>query len=197
MGISPLTGRSVMTFRQVVVPLLVLVSFACGSDGGARSEAPVLQQISPSSRIFSIDDLKLAGYKTSKHYDVTDLPGAVDAWFGFFKADGKNPSDYEVRFYGSHEDAVALGVAPADEASGEDAKLDEETTSWTVGLKDRKKLFSGGAADLSAWSGKVQTKYGDFVVLGNMVLLCEGANSEEALERCDALLQNVAPDGAA
>ncbi len=180
-----------------ILAAVASLAAACGSDGGATSDGPALQQITASSRIFSVDDLKTAGYKTSKQYDVTDLPGAVDAWFGFFKADGKNPIDYEVRFYGSHEDAVAFGVALADEASGEDAKLEEENTSWAVGLKDRKKLASGGTADLAAWSGKVQTKYGDYVVLGNMVLLCEGNNSEEALERCDALLQNVATDAAA
>ncbi|MCH8223534.1 MAG: hypothetical protein IH868_09015, partial [Chloroflexi bacterium] len=187
MGVGPISGPSVMNFRRVAVPLLLLAAIACGSDGGASSAPPGQQQITVLGRIFSVDDLKSAGFKTSKQYDVTDLPGAVDAWFGFFKADGKNPIDYEVRFYGSHEDAIAFGVAPADEASGEDAKLDEGTTSWPVGLKDRKKLASGGTADLAAWSGKLQTKYGDFVVLGNMVLLCEGTNSEEALERCDAL----------
>ena len=130
-------------------------------------------------------------------YDITDLPGAVDAWFGFFKVDGQNPIDYEARFYNSHDDAVAFGVLMAEEASGEDALLDKETTSWSVGLNDRKKLASGGTADLAAWSGTLQTKYGEYVVLGNMVLLCEGTNSEEALLRCNALLANVVGGGAA
>ena len=177
--------------------LAAIFAAGCGSDDGAGSSAAEQQQITASERIFSVDDLKIAGYKASKQYDVTDLPGAVDAWFGFFKADGQNPIDYEVRFYGSHEDAVALGVSMADEASGEDALLDEETTSWQVGLNDRKKLASGGTADLAAWSGKIGTKYGDYVVLGNMVLLCEGTDSATALEHCEALLANVVGGDAA
>lgn len=172
------------------------VAVACGSDsGGGSSDDPARAQITASDRIFTVADLKTAGYKASKQYDVTDLPGAVDAWFGFFKVDGQNPIDYEARFYINHDDAVAFGVSMADEASGENALLDKETTSWSVGLNDRKKLASGGTADLAAWSGKIGTKYGDYVILGNLVLLCEGKDSVEALARCDALLQNVVVGG--
>ena len=86
-------------------------------------------------RISSVDDLKTAGYKTSKQYDVTDIP-------------------------------------------------------WPY-------VGSSGTADLAAWSGKVGPKYGDYVVVGNMVLLCEGTDSATAMDRCNALLANVVGDGAA
>lgn len=177
----------------VAASTIALVA-ACGADadsgiGGSRD-----QKISAADQIFTIDDLRSVGYKTSKQYDVAELPGAIAAWYGFFKSDLKNPRDYEVRFYSSHKDAVALGIDPADEASGADAKLDEDTASWTVGLKDRKRLSSGGTADLAAWSGSLQTKYGDFVVVGNMALLCEGTNSAEALERCEPLVDLLTSD---
>ena len=58
----------------------------------------------------------------------------------------------------------------------------------------RKRLSSAGTADLAARSGTLQTKYGDFVVVGNMVMLCEGANSEEALERCEPLVDLLTND---
>ena len=31
-------------------------------------------------------------------------------------------------------------------------------------------------------------KYGDFAIFGNMVILCEGEDSSQSLERCEALL---------
>jgi len=31
-------------------------------------------------------------------------------------------------------------------------------------------------------------KYGDFVIFGNMVILCEGDDSGQSLERCELLL---------
>ena len=66
-----------------------------------------------------------------------------------------------------------------------------ETATWTVGLNDRKRLSSGGSADLAAWSGSVQTKYGDYVIVGNMVLLCEGTDSDAALSRCSAFVDAI------
>ncbi len=156
---------------------------ACGSG---ESEAPV-ERVIDDARVFTIDDLRTAGMKTSKQYDVSDLPGGVDAWYGFIRDDG-GPKDVEVRFYASHADAITLGKVLADEASGDDALVDEETATWVVGVKDRIRLVSGGTADLAAWSGSRTPNYADFVIFGNMVLLCQGDAPEESVALCHELI---------
>lgn len=156
---------------------------ACGSG---ESDAP-LERVIDDSRIFTMDDLKTAGMKASKQYDVSDLPGGVDAWYGFVRS-GSGPKDVEARFYATHADAVALGTELADEASGGDALVDEETATWVVGVKDRIRLVSGGTADLAAWSGSRTPNYADFVIFGNMILLCQGDEPEESVALCHELI---------
>ena len=134
--------------------LFALVACGSGADAGDGVEEAV-QRVVASDRVYTADDLSGVGFKKSKRYDVDELPEALDALSGFWGPDPYNRKDFEVRFYGSHQDAVEYGTAPADEASGDDAKLDEETATWTEGLKDRRRMSSGGTDDLMAWSGSV------------------------------------------
>ncbi|MCI0804975.1 MAG: hypothetical protein J4N96_11075, partial [Chloroflexi bacterium] len=85
-----------------------------------------------------------------------------------------------------HEDAVQFGTAFADEATGEDAVLDEDDATWKEGIRDRRYFFAGLLG--THGSGSVQAKYGGYVIYGNMVLLCEGANADHSLGRCAALI---------
>ena len=163
--------------------LLVTGLAACGSDNSAASRERVLDD----PRVFTVDDLRDAGMKTSKQYDVSDLPGGVDAWYGFIR-DSTGPKDVEARFYANHADAVALGTELATEVPGEDANVDEETTSWAVGAKDRIRLASGGTADLAAWSGSRIPNYADFVIFANMILLCQGDEPGQSLDVCHILI---------
>ena len=108
----------------------VLTTTACASE---EADIP-LERVIDSDQIFTVEILRSAGMKTSKQYDVTDLPGGIDAWYGFIKG-VTGPKDIEARFYNSHQDAVELGTALAEEVSGDDANVDKETTTWKEGVK--------------------------------------------------------------
>ncbi len=176
-----LTLQNVRLLAFVILTAVTLV--ACGSSEG---DAP-LERVIDDERVFSVDDLRAAGMKAAKQYDVSDLPGGVDAWYGFVGS-ASGPKDVEVRFYASHADAVALGTELADEASGDDALVDEETATWVVGVKDRIRLSSGGTADLAAWSGQRVPNYADFVIFANMILLCQGDEPQQSLDLCHELI---------
>ncbi|MBM3957442.1 MAG: hypothetical protein FJ313_05255 [Gemmatimonadetes bacterium] len=179
------------------VALALAAVVACGSSAGAEKPAAprkqAFQKVMPSSRVYALDDLLAAGFKKSATYNVEGLVGATAAVSGFWGLDpyNRNRKEYEVRFYESHADAVEYGAAPADEATGDDARLEEDTATWTEGLRDRKRLASGGSDDLAAWSGSVKPKYGDYAVFANMVILCEGINPQQAMEICASLVAGL------
>jgi len=68
-------------------------------------------QIVTSSTNYSIDDFVAVGYKAVTQFELETLPGATDAWYGFF-----SQKDIELRFYESHSAALKQGVAPAEVA---------------------------------------------------------------------------------
>ena len=82
--------------------------------------------------------------------------------------------------YPDHATALESGVDYAAEVTGEDALLREVDVRWTEGTRDRR----GGGA----FRDSLTPLYGDFAIFGNVVLLCEGRDSSQALERCAALL---------
>ena len=178
-------------FKPLVLTSLFLIAvtlFACDSN---QTET-TLKQVINDTRTFTVEELKTAGMKTAKQYDVSDLPGGIDAWYGFIKT-SSGPMDIEARFYASHSDAVSLGTSLAEEVSGEDANVDKETTTWLEGLKDRTRLSSGGTADLAAWSGQRRPNYADFVIFGNIVLLCQGDEPPQSIQVCHELIASL-PD---
>ena len=139
-------------------------------------------------RKFAIQDLEQAGFKTNKTYDITDLAGAVEAFYGFYGIDPYKRADYEVRLYPSHTEAIGPGVDFADEATGTGAVLSEEEQRWDIGLKERRQCTGVGGHH----SGLCQyPKYADYVVVGNMVLLCQGKEPVESLLACTDLLSVV------
>jgi hypothetical protein len=186
----PILSLRARGYLVIVTVILVLVA-ACGSD---EPTAP-MERVVDLEQIFTADDLRAAGMKTSKQYDVTDLPGGVDAWYGFIQTDS-GPLDVEARFYNSHADAVSLGTALADEASGEDALIEEDDATWAEGIKDRQRMRSGGTADLAAWSGQRGPNYADFVIYGNMILLCQGDQPAESIETCYELIEAIEANSA-
>ena len=173
---------------------LVLAIFVvgCGSDdpAGSEAEAAVVTEVEineTDSRVFardgmlSTDDLVSLGFKSGKEYDVSTLPGGVEAGLLYWRVDNV-AVEYEARFYGSHDDAVSLGTAPAEEGSGEDAIIDVDDAVYKEGIRDRRKIFRYPNAVL-------KPKYGAFGIYGNMVVLCEGKDDAEAWNRCSALFQ--------
>ena len=130
----------------------------------------------------SFDDLE---FKFSKKYDVSELPDALEAHYGFFQR-----REFEIRFYPSNQIAKSSGIFFAEEATGEDAIIKKSDASWKEGIKDR--MTSG------AFGNKKNTpKYMDYVILGNMIVLCpiEMSSSEigatEPLDNCKMLLSRL------
>jgi len=182
--------------RRAAIALLllatVLVSAACGAGAGTpAASAPqeqVFEKVMPSDRVYAIEDLLAAGLKKSKHYNVEGLPAAIDAWYGFWRPGGKEPVDYELRFYASHEDAVEYGTALADEVTGDDAVLSSEQMTWKEGSNEQRTIIGGGGTGGDAAFSGAAARYADFAIFGNVVMLCEGTDSAHSLERCEALI---------
>ena len=176
---------------NVVLVVMVLMMAGCGSDA-SLDEGFVQIRTAPDN--YTVDDLKAFGFKTSKHYDVEGLPDGLDAWKGFWGLDPYDRHDYEIRFYASHDLAVSSGKPIAIESTGEEFEASRETQTWTEGLKDRWQAqgvtdISGGASRQS----KPRPTYPNWAILGNMVILCDGLDSEEALIRCGELIDNFLP----
>ncbi len=182
------SARHILTIA--ILTLLAIALTACGSSDNSQVQIDAFAKITPTEKIFTIDDFKPIRFKTSHEYDVEGLTGALSAWNGFWTPSGTVAKEFEMRFYRSHTDAVELGTSFAIEASGETALLDEEDATWDEGLKDRRAYFS---APSSHGSGSVQPMYGNYAIYGNMVLLCEGANEKQALEHCAAIMAAVDP----
>lgn len=168
--------------------LVLLVTTSCSTTEGGGFE-----KITPSDTVFVINDFFELGFKKDKQYDVEELPGGVDAWTGFWGSDPYNRKDYELRFYGSHEDAVKHGPALAEEVTGEDALAYRKNPTWKEGAKDRWQNAFTGDLQASSISGP-SPKYGDYAIFGNVLMLCEGADSEQGLERCEALVDALTVD---
>ena len=196
---SPRLNRLRLASLLVATMLFSLLVAACGteesasSSEGGEAEAPaagdvLVQKVMPSDRIYTVDDLEAAGLKTLHHYDVAELPEALDAWHTMYKVKG-TALEYEARFYASHEDAVEHGTAWAETVSGEDAIVIGDEVWWEEGHTHRRKCSRGAETPHSGCS--YSARYGEFITLGNMILLCEGPNSHEALLACKAVLESL------
>lgn len=176
----------------VLFSVLIFALAACGSDDGGSSSSGGggvasggssngdQRTVLDNGRTYTIDDIKTTGAKTPKQYDVTDLPSAIDAWNAIFAQ-----KEYEARFYASHADAVSVGTSWAESVSGEEALVVGDDVIWDEGAKDRRQCNRSVAHSGCNYTAR----YGDFVILGNMILLCEGKSSEEALEICEELTE--------
>ncbi len=172
--------------------LVLLTAAACGTGGG-EAGAGGFQKVAPSDSLFAIEDLLSIGFKKNKQYDVAELPAGIDAWLGFWGPGPYSRKQYELRFYGSHEDAVEHGPALAEEVTGPDAGAFRKNPTWKEGAKDRwqsARGFSGALGEVKA--GGSAPKYGDYVIFGNVLMLCEGVNSGQGLDRCEDLVDALA-----
>ena len=178
-----LTRRSVPGMLIGIAAVLIV---ACGFGDGSGGVG--FQKITDAPQVFEIADFETVGFKKSKQYDVEGLSQAVDAWLGFWGPAGSDRKDYELRFYESHQDAVSAGAPLADEATGDLLKERKDSQTWTEGQKERWRsgnVTAGSTGGVTAGPGPI---HGDFAIFGNVVLLCEGANTLQSLERCEELI---------
>ena len=165
---------------------IALTLFACGNDPATeesvepQTTVPHTQIIKPSARIFAVGDLEAAGLKHSKDYKTNGLQDAVQVSLFFWKIDG-TPVQYEIRFYGSHDEAISSGMSYAKEGAGPEAIIDPDFARYTEGLRDRRTIVHT--------RGSPTPRYGDFVIYGNMIALCEGRDAEQGAERCVRLIE--------
>ncbi|MDA1280490.1 MAG: hypothetical protein O3B95_10725 [Chloroflexi bacterium] len=168
--------------------VLLMSAMACGSssDSGAAS----ITKITPSEKIFTFDDLLAADFKKGKTFNVEGLTGATAAYYGFWGLDPYDRKEFEARFYASHSDAVAFGTSFAEERTGTDALIKSGESSWEEGAKEARACTRSAGGDSS--NCRV-SKYGDYVIYGNLILICQGRDSSTALEQCGLLIDKMVP----
>ena len=182
----------------VFVFIVLFFSISCGGESEVdedTSETISVQKINPSDKIYTLDDFKSVGFKKGKSAKKSKLlDGMTQAVWGFWgRGDdalgrGKNQQDYELRFYSSHQEAVDLGIVPADERTGENAKIRSKPpneATWKELLKEARECQGEGGHHTGAC---IVPKYGDYIIFGNVVMLCQGATSNVSLENCSSLM---------
>ncbi len=193
---------SIWTATALMMLLIASLALAaCGTDdsgGDSGSDDPVAASNSalagpPGVEVYStdasytVDDLvNTPNFKKSKEYKVEGLEGATAAIYGFFGPDPYDRQEFEVRFYPDHATAMDVGVDYANEASGPGAVIAKDVQRWDEGLTQRRECQ--GNVRGSHHSGKCDAaKYGDYAVAGNIILMCQGKDSQTALKNCDDL----------
>ncbi|MDP6667770.1 MAG: hypothetical protein QF357_10305 [Dehalococcoidia bacterium] len=172
------------------VAALAVAAVACGGDddGTGSSSGGSIAKIDATDRLYSTQDLLDAGFKKSKSYDLEGLPEATGVVYGFYGVDPYNRLEYEVRFYPSHAEASVIGVDYADEVTGPEAVILKDVQRYKEGLTERRQCAGNGGHH----SGKCDNpKYFDYVVVGNMVVLCQGKDSSTSLQACNDLMGAV------
>jgi hypothetical protein len=186
------SGKARLLILIVAITALSISAVACGSDSDnsvdAVDEGPIVK-INATERIYT--DADITGVPFFKHdddYDVEGLDGAITAIYGFYGSDPYARLEYEARFYASHASAMVEGIDFADEATGADATLLKDIQRWDEGISDRRQCAGNGGHH----SGKCDNpKYFDYVVVGNMVLMCQGKDTPTSLQACADLMAVV------
>ena len=169
------------TTLSLIVFSLTLLGVACGSVN--ESHESTFVKINPDQTIRDFSSFDGARFKLAKEYDISGLPMASAAYMGYFTPPDSEPIQYELRIYPDHMSAVEKGIEYAEEVTGADALLRSADVRWDEGTNDRR---GGGAA-----RGSLTPLYGDYAIIGNVIILCQGRNSTQSLNRCEALLLAV------
>jgi|ETNmetMinimDraft_12_1059888.scaffolds.fasta_scaffold04596_11 hypothetical protein len=187
--------------KRILLTLLAMILFSACSAEVIPTPIPelvveeVFDQVMDNGKTFSSKDFFDAGFKEYKEYNVSKLTASTEAWYGFWGTDEDSVNYYELRFYPDHSTAVSEGTAFAEDATGEDAKLRRQDTMWRVGLPDRKRAavcLDGGdvnpGASIPDMCGGTPYKYADYIIFNNVIMLCEGEDSNEAFKLCNDLI---------
>ena len=187
MQLRYLIAHKTAVLAATAITLLLTSAIACGSDNAEErlENATIIDypfEVLRADQTYTIDDLKaVQGVKANKEYDVTDLPAATAAWRVLF-----NKHDYEVRFYPDQQTAIDEGAPYAEHVTGDNAVVIGDDILWEEGAKDRRRCSRNEKTPHAGCS--YSSRYWDFVVLGNMIMMCEGLESAQAIRNCDELI---------
>ncbi len=190
--LGKINGRRASASLVFLIAILGVLATACGTDAGpaaagGSASGGSARSIIDDGQTWTVDNFKTelattSGVKTSKEYDIEELPSAVAAWKLLFEQ-----KDFEVRFYPDHATATGVGAEWAANVSGPDGVVVGDEVRWEEGRNDRRQCNRKAETPHSSCS--YTSRYGDYVIFGNMVLLCEGPNPEEALKACGDILE--------
>lgn len=172
----------------LVAATITLIACGTSSEGADTADTTIIdypwEVLQPDST-FTIEDLRaVQGVKANKEYDVTDLPAATAAWRILF-----NKHDYEVRFYPDQTTAIEQGAPYAEHVTGDNAVVVGDEVLWEEGAKDRRRCSRNEKTPHAGCS--YSSRYWDFVILGNMIMMCEGLESDQAIRNCDELIELI------
>ena len=168
--------------------LLTMLTSACSETSDTNDEqSQQFPKITDTERLFTAENFLSIGFKQSKEYDVAELPAAISAIYGFWKPDGGESVDYEIRFYTSHDNAVTKGTFFADEVTGPDGAVSDKDVTWKEGTRDRR--TSGFTSN--GGGGSLAVKYADYIIHSNIIMLCQGRDKDQSLERCESIINAV------
>tara|TARA_B100000902_G_scaffold397903_1_gene463038 strand:- start:2870 stop:3445 length:576 start_codon:yes stop_codon:yes gene_type:complete len=179
--LNNLSGKvKLIVFFQIIFIFI----FSC-SSGSADSEDDLIEQAFPkiteNNYVLSIQDFKDVGFKALREYkSVNELPPLKSAFHGIYKK-----MDYELRFYIDHIDASEYGFKDADIVTGKESIVTGDVP-WEDGEKDRRRCSRPPGQPHSGCN--YTSKYGDYVIFGNVIVMCEGKDILESRNTCSNLL---------
>ena len=149
---NSLQSRKLLTLLIFSIATIAIV--ACGSgestddtvsttNDGAET-APILRI----DETFTVENFETAGLKLNKEFDTDTVPKATNIYYGF-----ANRRDIEIRKYASHADAMSAGVESA------------------IAIMERSPASNSAGGIIT--SGNNRTSYHAYLVVGNMVMLCQ------------------------
>ena len=171
-----------MKYKYIIIKslivLAILIIFSCSNNDEVGPKESILDG--------SYDNLELTresfekiGFKFNKDYNIENLPDAVSAHYGFWGLKSFERLAYELRFYPSNKVAKESGIFYAEEVTGSNAILKKSEASWKEGIKDR----SG-----TAFESTQMPKYMDYIIFGNVIVLCPSEKSSAVSGVADPIL---------
>ena len=171
-----------MKYKYIIIKSLIVLSilftFSCSNNDDEKVKENIMDG-SYDNLFLSKKSFEKIGFKFNKDYNVENLPDAVSAVYGFWGLKSFDRLAYELRFYPSNKVAKESGIFYAEEVTGSDAILKKSEASWKEGIKDR----SG-----TTFFGTISPKYMDYVIFGNVIVLCPSEKSSAVSGVSDPIL---------
>ena len=169
------------------ISLIIILLFGCSGSSKPETMEDLIEsefpKITNSGKLFTIINFKSAGFKALREYKTVEvLPPLDSAWHGIYQK-----MDYELRFYKNHGEAQDFGSNDAQLVSGKEGIVTGDVP-WEDGAKDRRRCSRPPGQPHSGCN--YTSKYADYVIFENVVVLCEGKDKLESRTSCSNLLSS-------